>query len=252
MVDQRNLDELRSVEELANYKTSIDADLNELDAEADGRPFNDEQRDKFADLSETSHQIEKRIQELEGRKAILKRIAEGNPQSLERAYERADRALNGKNGEFETAAKDRDLFDLRTVRANPNDRDGYASELRDRALRVVERARLPEQSRRDPHFPSRNETERYIENLIERTQQSSPGEVARMIVQTGSPVYRRAFWKSVVGLPVNGEEQRALSLAGSGGGFAIPFALDPSIIPTSNRVVNPARAIGRLVTISGS
>ena len=64
MVDQRNLDELRSVEELANYKTSVDADLNELDAEADGRPFNDEQRDKFADLSETSHQIEKRIQEL--------------------------------------------------------------------------------------------------------------------------------------------------------------------------------------------
>src|SRR6266566_954791 len=214
MVDQRNLDELRSVEELANYKISVDADLNELDAESDGRPFNDEQRDKFADLSETSHQIEKRIQELEGRKAILKRIAEGNPQSLERAYERADRSLNGK--EMETAAKDRDLFDLRTVRANPN------------------------------------ETERHIENLIERTQQSSPGEVARMIVQTGSPVYRRAFWKSVVGLPVNGEEQRALSLAGSGGGFAIPFALDPSIIPTSNSVVNPARALARIVTISGS
>src|SRR5213076_165578 len=69
---------------------------------------------------------------------------------------------------------------------------------------------------------------------------------------TGGPVYRRAFWKNIVGTPLDREEQRALSLAGSGGGFAIPFALDPSVIPTSNSVVNPARALARLVTISGA
>src|SRR5439155_19141404 len=95
VVDQKTLDELRSVEELANYKSSVDSQISQLDEQFAGLPLAPEDRDKFADVAETSHQIEKRIAELEGRKAVLKKIAEGNPASLERAYERAERTLNG-------------------------------------------------------------------------------------------------------------------------------------------------------------
>jgi len=251
VVDQATLSELRSVEELANYKKSIDEQLRTLDEQSEGQQFGDEDRARFEDLADTSHEIEKRIAELEGRKAILKRIADGNPERLERAYERVEKTLNGP--EMSGSRKEQDIYDLRTIRSNPTDPDRYKMELRDRALRAIELTRdLPEQDRQNPHFPTRNEVERHLEKLMERTQQTTPGEVARLILNTGSPVYRRAFWKNVVGLPINNEEQRALSLAGSGGGFAIPFALDPSIIPTSNSVVNPARALGRLVTISGA
>jgi HK97 family phage major capsid protein len=68
-------------------------------------------------------------------------------------------------------------------------------------------------------------------------------------------VYRRAFWKAAMSGNTNGlsaEEQRALTLGATTGGQAVPFTLDPTVIPTSNSVVNPARAIGRNVTISGS
>jgi HK97 family phage major capsid protein len=40
-------------------------------------------------------------------------------------------------------------------------------------------------------------------------------------------------------------------LTGSAGGFAVPFELDPTIIPTSNSSVNPFRAIARVIPITG-
>jgi HK97 family phage major capsid protein len=38
---------------------------------------------------------------------------------------------------------------------------------------------------------------------------------------------------------------------GSAGGFAVPITLDPTLIPTSNGVVNPMRRIARIETIVG-
>ena len=115
MVDQATLSELRSVEELANYKKSIDEQLRTLDEQSEGQQFGDEDRARFEDLADTSHEIEKRIAELEGRKAILKRIAEGNPERLERAYERVEKTLNGS--EMAGSRKEQDIYDLRTIRS---------------------------------------------------------------------------------------------------------------------------------------
>jgi HK97 family phage major capsid protein len=44
--------------------------------------------------------------------------------------------------------------------------------------------------------------------------------------------------------------ERALSLTTTAGGFAVPFVLDPTIIPTSNLAVNPFRAISRVEQIT--
>jgi HK97 family phage major capsid protein len=82
--------------------------------------------------------------------------------------------------------------------------------------------------------------------------------MARHLLITGSPIYRQAFRKALsasIGLGGSGlsrEEQRALGLGATVGGQAVPFTLDPTVIPTSNSVVNPARALGRNETLVGS
>ena len=66
-------------------------------------------------------------------------------------------------------------------------------------------------------------------------------------MQTGSPQYRAAFAKTLQGKPLTGDETRAMSLTNASGGFAVPFQLDPTVIPTGNKNVNPLRAISRVV-----
>jgi HK97 family phage major capsid protein len=223
----------------------VKSKITELNEAFDGKPFDKEAREDFAYLVETDQEIENRIAEFSERKRIVASMAQ-DPQRTERAFSQASRQFVDEDRS--KAAKEADIYDLRTLRSDPSDPQKHRSELRDRAMRAVELARFPtvgDESRARAH----------VEKLLERTYEAQPGDTARYLLATGSPVYRRAFWKWVA----NGntaahdrEEQRALSTAGSGGGFAIPFALDPSIIPTSNSVVNPARAIARLVTISGA
>ena len=84
---------------------------------------------------------------------------------------------------------------------------------------------------------------------------SSDGQIARHMLVTGSPEYKRAFGKYIKGSFLSQEEgkaldiSRGLSLTGASGGFAVPFVLDPTIIPTSNLAVNPFRTIGAVEQI---
>ena len=242
MVELQDLNSLRSVEELSAYKTLIDEGIKEIDGERQGLPLEDEQRSQFATLVDTRKEIDRRVKELEARKQIVSELAE-DPKRTERVFERNERMfeVEGKGN-----PKERDIYNLQTLRHHPfMDPEGSRSELLDRAKRAIELA----------HFPTMKDgskAQTHMENLLTDAREEVPGATARHFLTTGGPVYRRAFWKQMSGSPLSGEEQRALSLAGSGGGFAIPFALDPSVIPTSNSVVNPARALARLVTISGA
>jgi HK97 family phage major capsid protein len=95
----------------------------------------------------------------------------------------------------------------------------------------------------------------HIEALLRREGRAdgSRGEIAERIVATGGELYQRSFVKGLAGSPLTPEEQRALAtFTGSGGGFAVPYQLDPTIIPTSNHSVNPFRAISRVETIIGN
>ena len=74
---------------------------------------------------------------------------------------------------------------------------------------------------------------------------------------TGSPLYRRAFNKYVQGQPLSPEEQRGTALAvqvDATGGFALPFAFDPTIIPIGSHRgwQNPYRQFARVETIVGT
>ena len=245
MVERPSLDDFRSSEELSNYRKVIKDKITDLNSAFEGKKFDDEARDDFAYLVDTDKEIESRLTEFEGRRRVVEAMAH-DPAKVERAFSQTSRQFVDEDRS--KAAKERDIYDLSTMRHNPSDPEKFRGELRDRAMRAIEIAR----------FPTMNDGTRaqaHIERLLEQTYEAQPGDTARYLLATGSPVYRRAFWKWVANQNTSGhshEEQRALSLAGSGGGFAIPFALDPSIIPTSNSVVNPARALARLVTISGA
>ncbi len=95
------------------------------------------------------------------------------------------------------------------------------------------------------------------------------GVAARYLDAVGDPAYNSGFGKVLMD-PVHGHlrhtpeevaafrrvttveaEQRALGVTtGSAGGFALPIAIDPSILLSSNGVLNPIRQLSTVETIS--
>jgi HK97 family phage major capsid protein len=246
-VEPVNLDEFRSVEELVNHQKDVKGRIVELHAEFEGLPFSEEARDEFAGLTGANDEIDRRVKELEARKHQIERIAQTNPAAVERVEFDAARYYG------RPTLREQDIYDLSTMNIDPSNPDRTRGEFRDRALRALELARFPYLGERKTHNQTNQEDcQGHIEGLLGRTQEQVPGELARHLLVTGSPVYRRAYGKFIAGAGLSHEEQRALSLGATTGGQAVPFTLDPTVIPTSNSVVNPARAIARVETISGS
>lgn len=118
--------------------------------------------------------------------------------------------------------------------------------MRDAALRAIDEEKVLFHERVDPA-----EAKSHIENLLRREGRITDvrSEIAERILHTGSELYQRSFVKAVGGAAQTPEEQRALAtFTGASGGFAVPYQLDPTLIPTSNSSVNPFRAISRSVT----
>jgi HK97 family phage major capsid protein len=103
-----------------------------------------------------------------------------------------------------------------------------------------------------------------IDRLIRKDERSD--WTSRYVAAVGSEAYRSAFVKlmqdpqhghlrysaeEVDAMRVVGaiEAERAMSIgSGAGGGFLLPFALDPSIMLSSNGALNPVRQLARVVT----
>jgi HK97 family phage major capsid protein len=160
---------------------------------------------------------------------------------------------------------EREVYDLARIRTDPMNPDALRGELIDRARRANDLAEYPAAGRDQARVQD------HIDQLLRRADSENwnSAEVARRILTTGSEAYKRAFVKivsdqlrmtqSAILTPeetravkiVN--EERALAVSvGSTGGFAVPFALDPTIVPTSNGSVNPYRQVCRVETISGT
>jgi HK97 family phage major capsid protein/HK97 family phage prohead protease len=116
---------------------------------------------------------------------------------------------------------------------------------RDGAMRAIERASFPH-----PKM-SPDVARAHIARLLDQ-RDDQEGRFAQRVLVTGSPVYERAFGKTLKGSPLSAEEQRALSLGSDpDGGFAVPFQLDPTVILASDGAINPLREISRVEQIVG-
>jgi HK97 family phage major capsid protein len=227
---------------IAERVTEIQSRMQELTAEFAGQQFSEEARGEWTSLGEERDTLSDLDKELEVREQVVSEFV-SKPETRE------------ISGQFQIRAKTetRDIFDVAEIRTISSSPEMEVRNLKDNALRAIERASIPQAGQNGAVSKETAQTRaEYILRTTRVMEGGDPGETARRILTTGSPTYSRAFGKKLAGAELNAEETRAMSLTGSGGGFAIPFALDPTLIPTSNYVVNPTRAISRVVTISGS
>ena len=233
------LNQYRSVEELSNHETNLRSERAALHAEYDGLPFPMEQGEKFAQFTETIEEIGRRKAELQARAALVA-DAGTDPKRIERVADEAIRSMP------RATSRERDIYDLSSLRSLPTE-EAANRELHDRAKRANELASFSHTDRSE----AQAKAERLLDNDTE------DGKIAKRFLLTGSPTYQRAFFKTLAQRPLTNEEAqaigsvRALSLTGASGGFAVPFDLDPTIIPTSNGAVNPIRQIARVIPITG-
>jgi HK97 family phage major capsid protein len=224
----------RSIEEHEAELTELRARVNEIDTEYAGIALPDNIRSEWDDKN---LEIEDKVQlldELRARAERVKTLAT-DPNNSERGA-----AFNvGRTGT-------EDIWDVAAVRSNSRSDEQATSMYRDNALRAVE----------GMHFPhaeaNREDAQGQLEGLISKFSSGDDHGFARHVLTFGSPTYRRAFAKTLGGIRLSTEEQRAMSLTGTQGGFAVPVTLDPTIIPTSNGAVNPWRQISRVEKITGN
>lgn len=138
-----------------------------------------------------------------------------------------------------------DIYDIAAIERGSTSLDDRAQKYRDNAMRAAEQM--------TPAHPmaDRDAVRGNIAHLLDH-KDSEEKELARRILVTGSPQYRREFERYIRS---NGELRgTALAVGVDGtGGYAVPFQLDPTIVHTGAWTsVNPYRASCRVETIVGT
>lgn len=220
--------------------------IKALDDEYSTQPFPEDKRARWNELNENLERQEKELEELKQRKERLNVLTGDGKARMEDEHSFQIRRAGVARGD--------DIYDLSTVRASITSPEQTGMELRDRAMRSLEKARFAH-----PHA-DQEQCRSHVAHLLDTI--DGPGEdkvqseMALRMLRTGSPVYKRAFGKYLRHgnlAACTNDEARALSVGtGSAGGFAIVYTLDPTIIPTSNGTVNPWRAVASVEQIAGT
>lgn len=144
---------------------------------------------------------------------------------------------------------DSDIYDLSTVRG-AFDNPAYAKqELRDRAMHAIERQQYPHLGRE----ASKEDMQANVQNLLDNVDDDN-ATLARRILTAGHPEYENAFFKKLTGRQLSASENNVMERAAlltATAGYAMPIALDPTVVLTSNGAVNPIRDLARVVQIAG-
>jgi HK97 family phage major capsid protein len=245
-----------------------------VDRVAELRRWIQEQHEEFRDDSfpaDVQEQWENNDAELRDHERVLAELEARDARILEVAQDPAAREGGADLGALRSRPRatpvvrnmsESEVYDLSSVRFNPLNPTAASGEMVDRAMRAVELAHFPTAGR------DQERARGHIQGLLRRSSDDESivvGDVARRILTTGSPAYRRAFTK-MLAASMRGaagfanltpeesravEATRALSVGtGSAGGFAVPYNLDPTVIPTSNLSVNPFRAVCRTEQIT--
>lgn len=230
--------DILTIEERAARQSEIRARLAELDAQHAGAELPAEARAEWDSLSEEHDTHDRSIKDTQARMARIKQLA-GTDGNVERGVQAPHSTVSPRRAE--------NLYDLSEIRRIASSVEELPSLYRDHAMRSLDQARFG-------NGVDAAQARGNVERLL-HTVDDEHGTIARNMLITGSPVYRRAFGKAIVRQGTGGltaEEQRALSLGTpSGGGYAVPYQLDPTVILTSNGATNPLRQMARVEQITG-
>lgn len=233
-----------TLEELRARQEAIRSRLVEIHEEHGDAELPEAVQTEYDTLTGERSTNEKRIDGIEARKAEVGRLAENPAQVEDPAPAAAQRAAQAHPAPYDL----QEIMSRARGAASPEAARAY---MRDAGLRAIDQEQtfyhdLTDESRAKTH----------MEKLLRREAELVGGfrsEIAERIIATGSDQYKRAFAKAIGNMPMSSEEQRALAtFTGSEGGYAVPYTLDPTLIPTSNSSVNPYRAISRVETILGN
>lgn len=230
---------MASVTDLQTRQASISTRLREIDADADGAPFTDSQRDEWNALNEEFEANRKQIEELEAR---AKRLAELVDRD---SVETEQRMVTQRGGRNRKRVPD-DPTDMQAYRSLAGSIDELHNSYKEGALQIIERMDTPVPG------TDKEGTQGHLERLLKVVDHPEERALARRVITTSSPAYERAFGKKLAGQHLSSEEERALSLTVGAGGYAVPYSLDPTVILVSNGQVNPVRSFARVETITGT
>ena len=143
-----------------------------------------------------------------------------------------------------------DIFDTDAIDRTAKNIAHRGDLYRDNAMRAAELTSFP-----NPNTDIERSRDRIA--MILDHHDSPDRQFAQRVVVTGSPVYKRAFNKLLLGQALTPEEQRGTALAvgvDGTGGFTVPFAFDPTIIAIGihTGAINPYRRSCRVVPIVGT
>ena len=235
-----------TIEELEARNQEIRARFTELDTEYAGKRMSEDATNEWRGLKTELEENEVLVEELRGRMEFLRSVA---GEEVERGEDTRSGGPFGteRGAHFNTPRSrggDDNIWDVWRVRQQSSGPEDETRRLAENAKRAIDILNIPHVADEAPHKAE-------LERKLKRFGEESRHEFSRRILTAGSPQYLRAFGKALAGAPMTADEQRALSVA-SNGGVAVPVTLDPTLISTSNGVVNPLRRIARNVQITGN
>jgi len=140
---------------------------------------------------------------------------------------------------------DETIYDVARVEREAGSETQRVSRLRDNAMRAVESARFM-----NGRFP-RQSGQGDVAELLNGKDACEPIEVARRVLYTGKPAYRRAFHKYLLGQMMTAEEAASFEEARASlvtlSNTAVPFDLDTTMAIDTSGAVNPYREAFRVV-----
>lgn len=230
---------LRGLDAHRSADAELATRLEELNAEADGQPFNADQRAEFAQILEDRETLAGIIEELQVREDAVAQ-ALGTTRATERF---AIPAIHSK-----PAAED--IFDVAAYRKRASSVEDLPALLADGAKRVIDGMEFPNIDRAKGQAQIAALLAKHRDDKFEGTD-IAHGKVAQRIIGTSSPLYHEAYAAAMSGRPLNPRMQAALqTYSDADGGYALPVTIDPSFILTDDGSANPMREISRVETIT--
>lgn len=243
-MNQSDLAAFKTPEEYATFVDNIDARLRELDEAHPGQPLPESERAEFSDLQELRKTALLTKDELEFRAKVV-----GSLNDADHALPAAPKAVQV----MKTRHVPENVFAIEQYRSMATSEETYSQALRDGAMFAAERATY-EHPRAD-----QDKAKGQVARLLD-TIDTPDKQLARRILATGSPEYRRAFAKYLAGAPRTGAErlaeERVAALTvqtDATGGYAVPFSFDPTLVHVGAwTTINPYRSTCTVKQIVGT
>lgn len=236
-----DLDSLRGLDAYRQAEATLIERMTEIDREAAGMPFSDEQRAEFEEIAGDGGLLESvrtTIAELEIReKAVASAIeAGGRKVEHESSYPLVNVIKSVEN-----------VYDLAAYRQRVNSVDALPQAYRDGAMRAIEQMTFPTAA--DP-----DKARGQLAKVVDKHRNEEFGKVSQHVIGTSNPQYVAAWQDKMTGKALTGQRLAVMQTYGgdgSDGGLAIPVEIDPTFINVSDGQANPLRAISRIETTSG-